>query len=184
MEERERATRCEKMLADYREQPGRPFEHESRLKELLVRQAELNAVLDLDKGERQVAAPADGNAEVGDPDETVPTRGRPPALSRSGRRRPGGAGNTVGLPLTPLNATSPLRQWCGGSPCRRLGRAGDIKAYQPWGSVTGPTLIGRGVLGRTSAAWETRGGLSICGNSTTGRKAGCFWRRAAGSRLC
>src|SRR5206468_4095546 len=35
-----------------------PFEHEARLKELLVRQAELNAALDLDKGERQVAPPA------------------------------------------------------------------------------------------------------------------------------
>jgi N12 class adenine-specific DNA methylase len=57
-EEREQAARAEKMLADFQEQAGRPFEHEGRLKELLARQAELNAALDLDKGERQIAAPA------------------------------------------------------------------------------------------------------------------------------
>jgi len=57
-DERERAAHAEKMLGDFQEQAGRPFEHEARLKELVVRQAELNAALDLDKGERQVAAPA------------------------------------------------------------------------------------------------------------------------------
>ena len=54
-DERERAARAEKMLADFPEQAGRPYEHEARLKELLIRQAQLNALLDLDKGERQVA---------------------------------------------------------------------------------------------------------------------------------
>jgi N12 class adenine-specific DNA methylase len=57
-DERERAARAEKMLADFEEQAGRPFEHEARLKELLARQAALNAALDLDKGERQIAPPA------------------------------------------------------------------------------------------------------------------------------
>ena len=38
-DETERTARAEKMLADYREQLGRPFEHEARLKELLARQA-------------------------------------------------------------------------------------------------------------------------------------------------
>jgi hypothetical protein len=65
-DERERTARAEKMLGDFQEQAGRPFEHEVKLKELLVRQAELNAMLDLDKGERQVApaAAAEGSAEL------------------------------------------------------------------------------------------------------------------------
>jgi hypothetical protein len=65
-DERERAARAEKMLADFEEQAGKPFEHEARLKELLGRQAELNAALDLDKGERQIApeAGAEGSAEA------------------------------------------------------------------------------------------------------------------------
>ncbi len=54
-DERERAARAEKKLADFTEQAGRPYEHEAQLKELLIRQAQLNALLDLDKGERQVA---------------------------------------------------------------------------------------------------------------------------------
>ena len=57
-DERERAARAEKMLRDFEEQAGRPFEHEVRLRDLLARQAELSAALDLDKGERQVAPPA------------------------------------------------------------------------------------------------------------------------------
>ena len=45
---------------------SRPFEHEARLKQLLGRQAELNAALHLDKGERQIApeAGAKGSVEV------------------------------------------------------------------------------------------------------------------------
>jgi hypothetical protein len=42
---------------------NRPFEHESRLKDLLAQQAELNAALDLDKGERQAAEPAASEPE-------------------------------------------------------------------------------------------------------------------------
>jgi N12 class adenine-specific DNA methylase len=62
-QEQERAARAEKMLGDYQEQVGKPFEHELRLKELLVRQAAVNAALDLDKGERQVAPSAEESAE-------------------------------------------------------------------------------------------------------------------------
>jgi hypothetical protein len=54
-DERERASRAEKMLDDFAEQAGRPYEHEAKLKDLLIRQAQLNALLDLDKGEHQVA---------------------------------------------------------------------------------------------------------------------------------
>ena len=46
----------EKSLADYREQLNRPFEHEERLRELFVKQQEINKLLDLDKGESQVVA--------------------------------------------------------------------------------------------------------------------------------
>jgi N12 class adenine-specific DNA methylase len=76
MEERERLARDEKMLVDFQEQAGRPFEHEARLKDLLTRQAALNAALDLDKGERQVAPPdGTGNdleGSDGGADEKVP----------------------------------------------------------------------------------------------------------------
>jgi hypothetical protein len=37
---------------------NRPFEHETRLKELLVRQDQINAALDLDKSDAQAAEPA------------------------------------------------------------------------------------------------------------------------------
>jgi N12 class adenine-specific DNA methylase len=53
-EEREEVVRQEKALADYRAQLGRPFEHDARLKDLLAKQAQLNAVLDLDKHDAQV----------------------------------------------------------------------------------------------------------------------------------
>jgi hypothetical protein len=45
--------RREKMLADYQTQLNRAFDHADRLKELLVKQAELNALLDLDKHDAQ-----------------------------------------------------------------------------------------------------------------------------------
>jgi len=65
VDEQERSARAEKMLGDFQEQAGRPYEHEARLKELLARQAELNATLDLDKGERQIAPPAGAEASAG-----------------------------------------------------------------------------------------------------------------------
>jgi hypothetical protein len=80
-DERERAARCEKMLADYQEQLGKQFEHEARLKELLAKQAELNAALDLDKGEQQAAAPADDDAEPGGADGTASEDRAPDRLS-------------------------------------------------------------------------------------------------------
>jgi N12 class adenine-specific DNA methylase len=61
-EERKEIERQEKALSEYKAQLDRPFEHEQRLKELLLKQAELNRTLDLDKNERQVA-PDDGQTE-------------------------------------------------------------------------------------------------------------------------
>jgi hypothetical protein len=54
-EERAQIERQEKALADYKAQLDKAFEHEQRLKELLAKQAQLNAALDLDKNEHQVA---------------------------------------------------------------------------------------------------------------------------------
>jgi hypothetical protein len=62
-EEKLEIERQEKALAQYKAQLGRPFEHEARLKELTVQQAQLNAALDLDKHETQtVAEPQDEKA--------------------------------------------------------------------------------------------------------------------------
>ena len=57
--EKREIERQEKALADYRAQLGRPFEHEARLKELLAKQAHLNAALDLDKHDTQAVADAE-----------------------------------------------------------------------------------------------------------------------------
>jgi hypothetical protein len=51
-------------LADYKAQMGKPFEHEARLKELLAKQAQLNAALDLDKHEAQTVAEPEGEKVV------------------------------------------------------------------------------------------------------------------------
>jgi N12 class adenine-specific DNA methylase len=64
VQEEERKDRLEKTLSDYRAQANRPFEHDARLKDLLARQAQLNAALDLDKGDRQAAEPADDEPEI------------------------------------------------------------------------------------------------------------------------
>jgi N12 class adenine-specific DNA methylase len=45
--------RREKALADYQAQMNRTFDHDDRLKELLVKQGELNKLLDLDKNDAQ-----------------------------------------------------------------------------------------------------------------------------------
>jgi hypothetical protein len=63
VQEEEHKDRLEKTLSDYRAQANRPFEQESRLKDLLAQQAQLNAALDLDKGERQAAEPAASDPE-------------------------------------------------------------------------------------------------------------------------
>lgn len=82
-DEQARLARAQKMLADFDEQLGRPFEHEARLKELVAKQTELNAALDLDKGEQQAAAPA----EAGAPEESSPSKSgrRPTYEPRRGR---------------------------------------------------------------------------------------------------
>jgi hypothetical protein len=53
-EEQREIERHEKALSDYKAQLGRPFEHEGRLKDLLAKQAQLNACLDLDKHDAQI----------------------------------------------------------------------------------------------------------------------------------
>jgi len=63
-EEQREVERQEKALSDYQVQLGRPFEHEARLKELLVKQAQLNAMLDLDKHEQQTVAETAGEKAV------------------------------------------------------------------------------------------------------------------------
>ena len=63
-QEQERGLRLEKTLADYQAQADKPFDHEARMKDLLLRQAQLNAALDLDKNEMQVAPPAEDHIGV------------------------------------------------------------------------------------------------------------------------
>ncbi len=67
--EKSECERKEKALADYREQQNLPFEHEEHLRELCVKQLEVNKKLDLDKGERQVVADEKPDGEV--PDSSV-----------------------------------------------------------------------------------------------------------------
>jgi N12 class adenine-specific DNA methylase len=62
-DERQEIERQEKALADYKAQLGKSFEHEGRLKELLAKQAQLNAALDLDKHDTQVVAEAPEEAQ-------------------------------------------------------------------------------------------------------------------------
>jgi N12 class adenine-specific DNA methylase len=87
-EERANLARAEKSLADYQEQLGKGFEHEARLNELIRRQVELNAVLDLDKNERQVAPSAYGGSVL---EDESGADGDPVTESAPARRR-GGAG--------------------------------------------------------------------------------------------
>lgn len=79
VEQRNRVARIEKELADYHAQADRPFEHEERLKQLLARQAELNSLLDLDKGDQQ------GADSVSDKDEAE--IGRAVSGAKAGRDR-------------------------------------------------------------------------------------------------
>ncbi len=65
--------RQEKALAEYHAQLGKAFEHEEKLKELIARQAKLNAALDLDKGSAQVAEGAEDTAPENAP--SVPANG-------------------------------------------------------------------------------------------------------------
>lgn len=88
-DEQQEIERQEKALADYRAQLGRPFEHEGRLKELLVRQAQLNSCLDLDKHDAQIVDeprdPEDETASVTprrplSSAPAVPVAAKPPAV--------------------------------------------------------------------------------------------------------
>jgi hypothetical protein len=93
-EEQLEIQRQDKALSDYRTQLGRPFEHEAHLKELLEKQAQLNACLDLDKHEVQIVD------EPREPDEShsayPPGRETPPAnpalFSRTALRQGPGPG--------------------------------------------------------------------------------------------
>jgi hypothetical protein len=83
-QEQEHKLRLEKNLADYQAQASKPFEHEARIKELILRQAQLNALLDLDKGDRQAAEPADDEVEspAAVPAALLPARASMPASLR------------------------------------------------------------------------------------------------------
>jgi hypothetical protein len=96
-EEQSRCERMEKALADYQEQLGRPFEHEERLRALLVKQQEINKKLDLDKGDIQVAAEFVPQVSVFDQEREERRPGGGPAhkatcLVEPGKREAGGSG--------------------------------------------------------------------------------------------
>lgn len=55
-EEKSKYERWEKALTEYQGQLHIPFEHEDRLRELLIKQQQVNSQLDLDKGDSQAAA--------------------------------------------------------------------------------------------------------------------------------
>ena len=91
-EEQLEIQRQEKALIDYRTQLGRPFEHESRLKDLLAKQAQLNACLDLDKHDAQIVDDS-REAGEGEPVLRVPALREPrtPAPRQPAANRPGPA---------------------------------------------------------------------------------------------
>src|SRR5665213_127719 len=62
--EQEHIEKLTKTLREFQEQANRPFEHEAKLRELVIRQKQLNAFLDLDKGEQQVAEEAKADSEA------------------------------------------------------------------------------------------------------------------------
>jgi hypothetical protein len=57
--------RLDKTLTDNRTEANRPYEHGARLKEVLARQARLNAALDLDQSDAQAAeAPTQSDSNL------------------------------------------------------------------------------------------------------------------------
>jgi hypothetical protein len=88
-DERHQVERIEKTLTDYQAQVNRPFEHEARLKELLARQGQLNAALDLDKSDAQAAESAG---------EPVMETAVSPVRSRSAMTSPGSGRNSAMVP--------------------------------------------------------------------------------------
>ncbi len=98
-EEQSKCERMEKALADYREQLGRPFEHEERLRELLIKQQEINKRLDLDKGDIQAVDEFMPPASAFDREREERWAGGRPAheatgLVEPGKREAGGTGQT------------------------------------------------------------------------------------------
>ena len=85
-EEQRELERQQKALADYYAQLGRPFEHESRLRDLLARQSKLNAVLDLDKHEAQIVD--EPGEAAGDAISVTAQKPRPRAPSATPLTRP------------------------------------------------------------------------------------------------
>jgi N12 class adenine-specific DNA methylase len=79
--EQERGARLGKTLADYQAQADKPFDHEARMKDLLVRQTQLNAALDLDKNETQVAPPAQDDGAL--PGDGLQAPSIPPRIQRN-----------------------------------------------------------------------------------------------------
>jgi hypothetical protein len=82
-EEQHAITGEQKTLADYLTQLNRAFEHADRLKELLVKQGELNALLDLDKSDVQTVAETAGVAKptpvpFDEQEQREPKQGPPP----------------------------------------------------------------------------------------------------------
>ena len=79
--EQERRLRLGKTLADYQAQADKPFDHEAGMKDLLARQTKLNAALDLDKNETQLAPPAED--DIGLAGESPPQSVPLPKLQRA-----------------------------------------------------------------------------------------------------
>ncbi|MFI5364224.1 MAG: hypothetical protein ACHQ4J_01245 [Candidatus Binatia bacterium] len=154
-ENHEHVARLDKQFADYQAQVNRPFEHEARLKELLIRQAQLNAALDLDKGEQQAAPPDAGDSEPAldrlDDDAIAPIPFRP---------------GSDALPLPPEVPALLLSSHPDRSPCGRVtlprcslrlfpAAAPDASftrdPEERRGDGTVPTLLGRRFLGEAAA---------------------------------
>jgi hypothetical protein len=102
-EEQQRMEHLEKTLSDYQAQANRPFEHEVRLKELLGRQTQLNAALDLDKGERQIAEAAHDRSETTKRTDAV-------GLSVSSRNRSQGITGSTGRAAVARDAAEYMRR--------------------------------------------------------------------------
>jgi hypothetical protein len=90
-DEQQQLQRLDKTLINYQAQAKRPFEYDVRLRELLARQRQINATLDLDKSDAQ-AAQATTEAEI----ETaaVPCRA-PPVTAKGAAQLPVSSGPLI-----------------------------------------------------------------------------------------
>jgi hypothetical protein len=91
MDQHNRVARIGKELADYRIQADRPFEHEERLKRLLTRQAELDSLLDLDKGDQQGAGPVPDEPDLERASSASQNRDAVAEMARMNMRQSGAA---------------------------------------------------------------------------------------------